>query len=304
MGFFDFLKGEKSSRSSKGKSSKTKTSSGTIWRTLTRAERSKINKKRWSEKQAEERKNRSSSSVRRSAKYEGKNQTSSPSQRERKLTRAERSIANKQAWAEKTATEKSEPIKAKSDDSTTSSKRPRSSRTEKLTKKERSAINKMAWAEKSAREKADRAPERLRPAKTGKPSSISAGGMQPRPKSVSGSSSSPAKKLTRAERSVINKENHRRQRELEAKAASTGSGFRKRRDVFETREQYEKYLRSEEWKKTREHVQDRSGRRCERCGKGGAQVHHLRYSSPGQEHISHLMYVCNACHREIHRTKR
>lgn len=289
MGLFDFLKGGKSSKRSKGRSRKKASISSS--EKPTRAEKSALNKKLWAEKQAQSSSNSSQSSKR------SKAQQTTSSASDRRATKAERSAANKTAWAEKSAKERAERAAAKSSASKPSSIKKQHTNGEKPTRSERPALGKKIWATNPRNDREERATAR---STNSTPSLKTTGkGEQPVANKVP-----KEKTLTRAEKSSINKEKYRRQREAEANAAKTGTGHRKRREAFASREDYEKYLNSETWKKTREGVKNRSGGRCERCGSGGSQVHHIRYSEPGQEHNSHMMYVCNACHREIHRTKR
>lgn len=120
---------------------------------------------------------------------------------------------------------------------------------------------------------------------------------------VKGASRS-GKKMTRAERSVINKEQYRKQRELEATAAATKRGSTSRRAFFKTQAEHRAYIKSDNWKQKRDDVRDRSQGRCQRCGKKGSSVHHLRYTEPGAEDRAHLAFVCASCHRRIHGTHR
>lgn len=169
----------------------------------------------------------------------------------------------------------------------------------KLTRAERSAANKKAWAEKST---VDAAPKptaaQTTTASTGPSSRKRSGRTEPE----TDAAPSTEKKLTRAERSVINKEQYRKQQELEARAAETKTGSKNRRDFFKTRGEHKAYLKSDTWKKTRDKVHTKSQRKCEMCGKAASAVHHIRYSEPGKEHQSHLISVCNSCHRGLHRT--
>lgn len=135
------------------------------------------------------------------------------------------------------------------------------------------------------------------------------------PQTLDTSTSTPSRKLTKAERSAANKkawaekgakekELHRKQRELESKAAATKQGSKRRRDVFKTRREYEEYLSSETWKRKRDEERTRAQGKCTVCGKAGSSVHHTRYTEPGAEAPSHLAFVCNNCHRRMHGTQR
>ncbi len=64
------------------------------------------------------------------------------------------------------------------------------------------------------------------------------------------------------------------------------------------REDREKYYASREWAVLKEAVRARSGGKCERCGIGSHEAtHHLTYERLGNEELSDLMAVCEACHR-------
>lgn len=117
-----------------------------------------------------------------------------------------------------------------------------------LTKAERSAINKKAWAAKNSKEKAANAATKptKQPAKTSTASPSRTRSERIKP-TIAGSS--PTEKMTRAERSVINKELHRNQRELEMKAAATKQGSKRRSDIFKTQGEHKTYIMSEKWKK-------------------------------------------------------
>jgi 5-methylcytosine-specific restriction endonuclease McrA len=65
------------------------------------------------------------------------------------------------------------------------------------------------------------------------------------------------------------------------------------------REEYQKYIRSKEWKQRASRMRKLAGYRCQRCGKKGVplDVHHLTYERFGNERDSDLLVVCRPCHR-------
>lgn len=64
---------------------------------------------------------------------------------------------------------------------------------------------------------------------------------------------------------------------------------------------YQKYLRSKHWKKTRKKKLKEAGSVCERCRRDKAtQVHHLHYGSLHREKMEDLQVVCRPCHEKIH----
>lgn len=201
--------------------------------------------------------------------------------------RAERSSSKKRSWLRKST-------QPRPTDTSTSAP---------STRAQRSAANKKAWAARTAQEKAAFAAAKStkQPAKTSTASSSKSRTERIKPM-IDGSSPTGAK-MTRAERSVINKERYRKQRELEMEAAATKRGSKRRGDVFKTRGEYEAYLGSEKWKEKRDEVRNEAQGKCEICGKKGSSVHHLRYTKPGAEAPSHVVYVCNSCHRRIHGTQ-
>jgi hypothetical protein len=62
--------------------------------------------------------------------------------------------------------------------------------------------------------------------------------------------------------------------------------------------EYQKYLASREWALKKEQLRTRSRGNCERCRRGKYEsTHHLTYERTGDEPISDLLAVCNACHK-------
>jgi 5-methylcytosine-specific restriction endonuclease McrA len=69
----------------------------------------------------------------------------------------------------------------------------------------------------------------------------------------------------------------------------------------ERREEYRRYLQSDEWASRRELVLQRADYLCEGCRLDRAtEVHHLSYDHLGQEFLWELVAVCRRCHAEWH----
>lgn len=68
-----------------------------------------------------------------------------------------------------------------------------------------------------------------------------------------------------------------------------------------TRFQYQTYLQSDGWERTRIKVLERANYVCEACGERRAtQVHHVTYEDPrGEELLWNLKAVCAECHEKI-----
>jgi 5-methylcytosine-specific restriction endonuclease McrA len=68
-----------------------------------------------------------------------------------------------------------------------------------------------------------------------------------------------------------------------------------------TRLQYQSYLQSDGWERTRGKVLQRAHFICEACGEERAtQVHHVNYDDPrGEELLWNLRAVCDRCHEKI-----
>lgn len=61
------------------------------------------------------------------------------------------------------------------------------------------------------------------------------------------------------------------------------------------KEEYQKYLESEEWKKIRERELKRADYHCERCGSAlNLRVHHTSYDPP------EYVVLCENCHKFVH----
>lgn len=305
MGLFDFLKGGNSSGRSNRTSRKEKSSSS-ISGKITRAEKSAINKKLWAEKRAKEDKTRSSTKATKALKKRDAKQPDSTAANQ-PTTRAERSRANKKAWAEKKAKEKAERAATQSDASKSTADKNRRGQAQKLTRAERSALNKKAWAEERIRRNADGGSGEQATTPTANTRFQSEAKITSAP---AADSSLETEKLTRAQRSAANK---RAWAEMRAQQEAEGRIERERRrqaksergrrkSAFPNVSAYREYLNSDGWKETRRNVEDRAQGRCEICGKRGSHVHHRRYSPPGKEKNSDLLFVCVSCHKQIHRT--
>lgn len=64
---------------------------------------------------------------------------------------------------------------------------------------------------------------------------------------------------------------------------------------------YEKYIKSADWKKKRLNYILKYGAMCEICKrKPGINLHHQSYKSLGREMNRDLLYLCKYCHHAIH----
>lgn len=65
--------------------------------------------------------------------------------------------------------------------------------------------------------------------------------------------------------------------------------------------EYEKYLNSDHWQKTRKAKLVSRNYRCEKCGGScKLQVHHRNYDNLGAERPEDLQVLCDGCHRWEH----
>lgn len=66
--------------------------------------------------------------------------------------------------------------------------------------------------------------------------------------------------------------------------------------------QYERYLRSAEWRQLRELAIERAGGRCQLCNVAAPtfNVHHRTYERFGRERVEDLTVLCVPCHRKHH----
>jgi hypothetical protein len=65
---------------------------------------------------------------------------------------------------------------------------------------------------------------------------------------------------------------------------------------------YETYLKTPEWKRRRNRILESVGKRCQRCGAKGVElhVHHLTYERRGEELPEDLIVLCKDCHEKEH----
>jgi 5-methylcytosine-specific restriction endonuclease McrA len=64
---------------------------------------------------------------------------------------------------------------------------------------------------------------------------------------------------------------------------------------------YERYLRSEHWREFRKLALEHYGNKCAVCGSTkNLNVHHLDYSSFGEEHFEDVQVLCKSCHLDEH----
>lgn len=64
---------------------------------------------------------------------------------------------------------------------------------------------------------------------------------------------------------------------------------------------YQEYLQSEHWQKTRKATLADRNYRCEQCGRRWPlHVHHLTYANLGAERPEDLQVLCEDCHRSEH----
>jgi len=67
------------------------------------------------------------------------------------------------------------------------------------------------------------------------------------------------------------------------------------------KDKYHAYLNSPQWQVKRQLALNEAHHRCFRCGATSTlQVHHLTYARLGNELLSDLRVLCDACHRFIH----
>lgn len=64
---------------------------------------------------------------------------------------------------------------------------------------------------------------------------------------------------------------------------------------------YQKYLRSPQWKALRAKARERAGNKCEMCGGSPDHVHHVKYPKRHKDdHLDNLVVVCESCHQKLH----
>ena len=67
------------------------------------------------------------------------------------------------------------------------------------------------------------------------------------------------------------------------------------------KEEYQEYLKSEHWRKTRARKLEESGNCCEKCpAKHMLSVHHLTYERLWKELMTDLEVLCDVCHKTAH----
>ena len=70
------------------------------------------------------------------------------------------------------------------------------------------------------------------------------------------------------------------------------------------RNDYNDYMRSEDWKHVRRLKLEFAGNRCEKCGATDElHVHHLTYDRFGHENLTDLQVLCRDCHETVHGRK-
>lgn len=73
------------------------------------------------------------------------------------------------------------------------------------------------------------------------------------------------------------------------------------RPKVSTREEYDAYLASDDWRRRRDKVMRRANQMCEGCLSRPAQdVHHLTYRNLYCEFAFELVALCRACHERVH----
>ncbi len=70
------------------------------------------------------------------------------------------------------------------------------------------------------------------------------------------------------------------------------------------RDNYQAYLKSDEWKAKRNEVMRMAGYKCRKCGARATQVHHETYARIYNEKLTDLTALCSDCHRKIHHDKK
>ena len=69
---------------------------------------------------------------------------------------------------------------------------------------------------------------------------------------------------------------------------------------------YQKYMRSKEWKAKRQEKLETCNHKCEcegGCYRKGTQIHHLHYDTLGDESMEDLQALCPKCHMQKSRVK-
>jgi len=68
-----------------------------------------------------------------------------------------------------------------------------------------------------------------------------------------------------------------------------------------TTEEYQEYLKSEEWQEKRRDMREICDGVCMECGNRGNILHHETYERVLHEELSDLKWVCSDCHDDIHK---
>lgn len=86
-------------------------------------------------------------------------------------------------------------------------------------------------------------------------------------------------------------------KKIRAIIRATIAGFdRRTRADRARRKMYERYIKSEKWRRKRANKL-KANPRCEMCdGKQGLQVHHLNYERFGRERWGDVITLCRSCH--------
>jgi hypothetical protein len=68
------------------------------------------------------------------------------------------------------------------------------------------------------------------------------------------------------------------------------------------KQQYNQYMKSDEWREFRKRIIRERGHACERCGqtRGEMHLHHLTYVRFMRELPQDVQLVCLACHKKEH----
>ena len=85
---------------------------------------------------------------------------------------------------------------------------------------------------------------------------------------------------------------------------SRTKGKKRKEKPKKGRKNYQKYLKSRHWQRTRNMKMARVGHRCEKCGAKATEVHHKTYKRVGAEKQTDLLAVCRECHRKLHKIKK
>ena len=67
------------------------------------------------------------------------------------------------------------------------------------------------------------------------------------------------------------------------------------------RDNYQVYLKSDEWKAKRRKILKMADYKCRRCGARATQVHHETYKRIYNEKLTDLTALCSDCHSKIHK---